>query len=437
MRIMGKHSRTENNKTVHRQNVKAIIGLLQRNDQVTTGLLAKQSGLSYPTVFEIVHELLEAGIVERQGYADSTGGRQAHLYSICASYAYTFGLHITADRIDLVMINLKGGVVYQHGVDLSWNATELPSCVIEVVTLALNHVRQSKEKLLSACICMSSSLQAALENEKVDLCEEVSSFLGAPVELVSDSAVQGFLDRETLSFSGVSSFLHVMFGDSIRVTLYSNAEKKFELPGSLSHITVVSNGAECFCGKRGCLETYYNGKELLRKYNEARAQRKLPLFTKEEIPGKGLFRYLLSRSMMQDPCAAEALKLATEALASTLSNLITITDEVHVVLSGLYSSNDARNFQMLRAAILNNLPFDKRAKLDLSMGLALPAESALGASRMMNSKYACQLDRHSTKRNGGPSVESVGRNPGAVSFQPPARKTADGYLREEHDSPGI
>ena len=80
-------------------------------------------------------------------------------------------------------------------------------------------------------------------------------------------------------------------------------------------------------------------------------------------------------------------------LAVALANLMMLGDEPCMVLSGLYSSNDTRNFRKLRAAVARNLPESGAAKLDLSMGLALPADCALGASRMMTSKYACQIGR--------------------------------------------
>lgn len=387
------HSRSENNKVVRTQNVETVISLIQRNEQVTTDLLVKHSGLSYPTVFGIVRELLEAGIVERQGYADSTGGRQAHLYSLCAGCAYTFGLHITGSQISIALTNLKGGMIYQHQAAFSGAVSELPGQILSLLELALEQVRLPKEKLLAACICTSQTMRRELEQGPLDVRDVLHRFLDVPVELVLDSAVQGFLDWETFSCSGMPSFLHIVFGDSIRAARYLRTEAPVELPGSLSHITMVPNGAECRCGKHGCLETYYNGAELLRRYELARAQHGMAPLTEDEYQSKGLFRWLLSRSLTQDVCAEAVLPQATEMLAVMVVNLISVMDEYHVVLSGLYSSNDTRNFQALRAAVERLLSEEERMRLDLSMGLALPAESALGASRLMNSRYACRIGR--------------------------------------------
>ena len=396
-----KHSRAENNKVVRIQNVETIIGLIQRNDQSSTDLLVKKSGLSYPTVFGIVQELQKAGVVEQAGYANSTGGRQAHLYSICASYAYTFGVHITGDWIDLALTNLKGGIVYQHRIEYSEGAEQLPGLLVDAMEAALKLVRISKDKLLAACICMGPATRKYLGELGIRLCDIVQEHLGIPVESVADSAVQGFLDWETISCSEVESFLHVVFGESVQATLYQNSGEKIELAGSLSHVTVFPGGAKCSCGKYGCLETYYNGNELLRQYNEARTRAKLATLDRKTIQSKGLFRYLLSRSLAQEPHAGQMLEQATEALAIMLTNLMAIMNEYHVVLSGLYSSNDIRNFRKLREAVQKNLSEEEQAKLDLSMGLALPAESALGASKMMNNKYACQIGRYLENRKRG------------------------------------
>lgn len=387
-----KHSRTENNKIVRIQNVETIISLMQRNDPATTELLVKRSGLSYPTVFGIVKALLEVGIAEQQGYASSTGGRQAHLYSICASYAYTFGIHITSAWLDVALTNLKGGVVYENRLNLT-GLENLETLVTAAIDLALRHVRLPAEKLLAACICVSPRVKSRLKETDTDLCAVVREQLQVPTEIVSDSAVQAFLDWETLSCSREQAFIHVVFGDSVHVSLYRANGEKYEMPGTLSHLTLVPGGAECRCGKRGCLETYFNGLELQRRYDEALSRAGRESVPPETIRSRGLMRHLLNRSLLQDPCAEEVLEGAAEALAVALANLMTLADEYCMVLSGLYSSNDTRNFQKLRQAVARNLPEGYGSRLDLSMGLALPAECALGASRMMNSKYACRIGR--------------------------------------------
>ena len=394
-----KHSRAENNRIVRTQNVETVISLLWAHDPATMELLEKQSGLSHPTVFSIVKELLEAGMVEQQGYASSTGGRQAHLYSVCASYAYTFGIHITSAWLDVALTNLKGGVVYQHRLSLTGQEA-LEPLVTDAVTMALKHVRLGPEKLLAVCICVSPRVKSRLDGADPDLKAAVEALLQVPVEIVPDSSIRAYMDWEALSCAQAVPHLHVVFGESMQASVYSGDGGRYTFSGALAHMTVVPGGAECRCGRKGCLETYYNGLELQRRYDAALTRAGREPVSPEEIRSRGLMRHLLNRSLLQDPCAEEVLEGATEMLGLALANLMTLTDEYSAVLSGLYSSNDTKNFRKLCAAVARNLPEDCAARLDLSMGLALPEECALGASRKMNNRYVCQIGRdlETTKR---------------------------------------
>jgi hypothetical protein len=62
------------------------------------------------------------------------------------------------------------------------------------------------------------------------------------------------------------------------------------------------------------------------------------------------------------------LEEAVEMLAVALANLMMLAEEYCMVLSGLYSSNDTRNFRKLRAAVARNLPENCAARLVISIG---------------------------------------------------------------------
>ena len=383
-----KHTRSENNKIVRERNIELLIGLLQRHDPSTADQLMQYSGLSYPTVFGIIKELLKAGVVERLGYASSTGGRQAYLYSVCASCNYTLGFHITSGWIDMVITNIKGGIVFQNREPLSGEISLLPATLETAWTSAMNRIGIPVEKLTAACVCVQGSVRAQMETAQMDLAGELNRSLSIPIEIVAESAVQGFLDREIFTCSGLESYLHAAFSESISVTVYRPQGETFQLANTFAHVTVVPDGALCSCGKQGCLQLYYNGDELLKRYRQAQERNGYPAPTQEDLNGKDLFRLLLGRILLHDKSALEAMETATGALAIALANLMIMTGEYRLVISGLYNSNDARSFELLKQAVLQNLPTASREKLDLFMGMALPADCALGACKMMNEKYA-------------------------------------------------
>lgn len=383
-----RHARSENNKIVRERNIELLIGLLQRHDPSTADQLVQYSGLSYPTVFGIIKELLKAGVVERLGYASSTGGRQAYLYSICASCSYTLGIHITSNWIDMVITNIKGGIVFQNREPFSGETGVLPAMLETAWTAAMNRIGIPIEKLTAACICVQGGVRAQMETAGMDLAAELNRSLNIPIEIVAESVVQGFLDREIFTCSGLESYLHASFSESISATIYRPRGETFQLADTFAHVTVIPDGALCSCGKRGCLQLYYNGDELLARYRQAQERNGYSISAPEDVSGKDLFRLLLGRILQHDISAREAMETAIDAMAIALANLMIMTGEYRLVISGLFNSNDTRSFELLKQAVLQNLPADCRGELALYMGMALPADCALGACRMMNDKYA-------------------------------------------------
>lgn len=383
--------RSENNKIVREANTLRIVRIFQQLETATVDVLMKKSGLSYPTVFNIVKELVEDGIIERRGYASSTGGRQAYLYSICADYGYTLGIHIYSSWIALAITNIRGGVVYQFNDHTELQISDLGNTLCGRIDTALEHACIPVNKLLMAGVCTSEKLNETLTAAGIELRKLVSEHTNVRTEQFLDSEVQVFLDRGMFLSSHMTDYIHVVFSDSIDVSVYHGDNRSFKLSPLLKHITVVPGGALCSCGKKGCLETYFNGAELLNSYRSFRTAGGLEV-DEDRINRRHCFKSLLSLSLTGDNAAWLAIEKATGHLAVALSNLILITGIYQMVLSGLYCSNDIRGFRLLQSSMSDMLPISIRDRLDLTMGFALPADCALGACRLLNSQFVFRLD---------------------------------------------
>lgn len=383
--------RSENNKIVREANTLRIIRILQEVESATVDVLMKKSGLSYPTAFNIVKGLVEEGIIERRGYASSTGGRQAYLYSICADYGYTLGMHIYDTWTSLAITNIRGGVVYQYNDHTHPKLSELDNIICGRIDTALEHACIPASKLLRAGVCISDELSAKLLAAGINPTKIVSEHLHVQTELFSDSEVQIFLDRVMFLSSHMTDYIHIVFSESIDASVYHGDSKYYKLSPLLKHMTVVPDGALCSCGKKGCLETYFNGSELLNNYCTFCTSEGLDV-DQSRINDRHYFKSLLSLSLTGDKGAWLTIKTATEHLAMALSNLMLITGIYHMVLSGLYCSNDIKAFRQLQSRMADVLPLGVRDKLDLTMGFALPADCALGVCRLLNSQFVFHLD---------------------------------------------
>ncbi len=71
----------------------------------------KELNLSMPTVLANVNDLLEKMVLEETGEYASTGGRKAKSIGINKSYCHAMGILITANHIEMVLVNLGDEII--------------------------------------------------------------------------------------------------------------------------------------------------------------------------------------------------------------------------------------------------------------------------------------------------------------------------------------
>ena len=64
-----------------------------------------------PTVLANVNDLLEKRVLEETGEYASTGGRKAKSIGINKSYCHAMGILITANHIEMVLVNLGDEII--------------------------------------------------------------------------------------------------------------------------------------------------------------------------------------------------------------------------------------------------------------------------------------------------------------------------------------
>ena len=88
--------------------------------------LARQSGLSAPTVSTIVDQLLERGILVEVATAPSNGGRPPVLLSIDPKAGYVIGIKLRGDGLTTVVCDLDAEVIASRRRRFRWSAILRP-----------------------------------------------------------------------------------------------------------------------------------------------------------------------------------------------------------------------------------------------------------------------------------------------------------------------
>ena len=98
--------------------------------------------------------------------------------------------------------------------------------------------------------------------------------------------------------------------------------------GEWGHMSIDPNGPECFCGRRGCVETFISGGGVERRYER-------------EFGEKRSFKDVQVDYEAGDPKAAEFCDVFFRDFGRAVANLITVLDPDIIVLGGGVSRFDA------------------------------------------------------------------------------------------------
>jgi fructokinase len=90
-------------------------------------------------------------------------------------------------------------------------------------------------------------------------------------------------------------------------------------------------GPECYCGRRGCIETFLSGPALARDYAEAAPEADAPLTAAD----------VAERARAREPRAVARLERYVDRLARALASVINLLDPDVIVLGGGVSNIDA------------------------------------------------------------------------------------------------
>lgn len=229
-----------------------------------------EMGLS--TVSQNLKELEEEGLIERNGYFESTGGRKAQAIQIVPTARLSIGVGLLKNMVHLAAVDLYGNAVCTATLPISYEPSEpyyeklghavegfiddnqIPRTAILGVSVATQGIIAPDGQSVSYGVIM--------DNSRMHL-SDISRHLPYPCILEHDSKAAAYLElwnHKELD-SAVVFLLNRNLGGAI-ITGRRIHQGLAMHSGSLEHICVNQDGPRCYCGSRGCLETYCSANAL-------------------------------------------------------------------------------------------------------------------------------------------------------------------------------
>ena len=229
-----------------------------------------QMGLS--TVSQNLNLLENEGLIEKNGYFDSTGGRKANAIQTVSDFRISIGVGILKNMFHITAIDLYGNTVYTDTIPLTYSNTAVYyQQITDKVKDFIDKNQYPENKILGVSIATqgitspdnTTVIYGNIMNNTGMRLKDFSRHLPYPCHLEHDSKSAAFLElwNHPELDSAVVLLLNRNLGGAI-ITNHQIHQGRSMHSGTIEHICINPDGPLCYCGNRGCLETYCSANSL-------------------------------------------------------------------------------------------------------------------------------------------------------------------------------
>lgn len=265
--------KTKTMQSIQQSNYSNIFHLLMTNNKMSKQMIVDELGLSLPTVTSNLNKLLKQKLVMKNGQLESKIGRRATAYSINADAFYSIGVEVFKSHATIAVLNLR------HEVQALYT-TKTPFANDDQYALTLaNQILQLLQKhgyASSQVLGVGIGIQGLIDSSgstvlygKILNCSGMQTslfgqYLPFPVKFYHDADCVATAEYAREPSDGIVLSIGEHFGTAIIV----NGEimrSDHGRDGTMEHISIDPyHGRQCYCGRRGCLETYCSLASLLK-----------------------------------------------------------------------------------------------------------------------------------------------------------------------------
>lgn len=256
-------------KKINRNN---IYRYLYRHEPISIHELASALNLSLPTVTQNLKELQENNLIMESGVFESTGGRKAKAIVYNGKAKYSIGLDITRNHAGIVMVDLCGNVIRNVRKQYPFmNTRDYFEGLGRIVSGFIEEASIDKGKILGAGIALPAILSydrqavsyATVIDFKGGSIKSFSEFIPYPCVMCNDANAAGFaelwgsLGEQNVAYLSLNNSVggSIIIGEDI----YQGQNQR---GGEFGHMTIVPDGRTCYCGQKGCVDTYCSARIL-------------------------------------------------------------------------------------------------------------------------------------------------------------------------------
>jgi predicted NBD/HSP70 family sugar kinase len=330
---------------------KKIVKHLYFSNMLSCADLSDKINKSLPVTTKMLGKLIEEGWVTETGFAASTGGRRAVMYSLKPDVLYVVSVAMDQLITRIAILNMQNAQVTSTEIfelPLTRNSQALVM-LTEKIEEVINKSGIAHNKIAGVGIGMPGFVDALqgqnytfLEPEQGSLTQYISSKLKLPVFIDNDSRLIALAELMFGSARGKKNAMVINVGWGVGLGMILNGELfrgHNGFAGEFSHIPLFLNNKLCSCGKSGCLETETSLLVVIEKANKGLKEGKISLLNELSVDhAEQAFQDIIRAAGKGDKFAVEILSESGYNIGRGVAILIHLLNPELVILSGRGSS---------------------------------------------------------------------------------------------------
>ena len=258
--------------TLKKINCSKIYQYIYRNKLTSKLQIVQDLQMGLSTVSQNLNLLENEGLIEKNGYFDSTGGRKANAIQIVSDFKISIGVGILKNMFHITAIDLYGNTICTDTIPLTYsNTAAYYQQLTDKVKDFIEKKQYPEDKILGVSIATqgitspdnTTVIYGNIMNNTGMRLKDFSRHLPYPCHLEHDSKSAAFLElwNHPELDSAVVFLLNRNLGGAI-ITNHQIHQGCSMHSGTIEHICINPDGPLCYCGNRGCLETYCSANSL-------------------------------------------------------------------------------------------------------------------------------------------------------------------------------
>ncbi|MCA2018998.1 ROK family protein [Vibrio tritonius] len=325
-----------------------VVNLLRRKPLSRVDL-AKQTGLVKSSLTKITQQLLNDGIIEEMTSSEQTQectkGRPKTALRLVPHKNFSLCCYISIESFVAILIDQTNKILCHQVVRWDLPKEKRIFSAAQIVEMIQHHGHElcriegiafSELKVITVAtqgkIAQHSGLihcSQILKERHFNLAEYIEQQTGHTAKIFNIAHCSCAQLR--VSYSQLNSFVTLLLGYGAGLGVMIDKKIALGPAGTspeISHMTYDLNGRDCYCGAKGCCETYITYRAIIAEI-EKRVGHTLPgKDAKEQL------HHIVSCLEQQQPDYIEVVNEAAKVMGFIISHFITVWDIHDVILSG-------------------------------------------------------------------------------------------------------